>query len=363
MSERPLRVGVIGVGWAGQQHLKAYAKVPGVEIAALAGLEEDARAELVAEYGIARSLTRWEELLELDGLDAVSIAVPTFLHAPITIAALGRGLHVLAEKPLARTAAEGETMVRASRDAGRVLDVVFNHRRRGDIQALRELIDAGRLGTPYYAKGWWMRRTGIPTLGSWFTQAELAGGGPLMDIGIHVLDYALYLLGNPEVTAVSASTYDLLGTAGFGSSPTSLKTGGNGAKTFDVEDLGTVFMRLADGGTLLLEASWAAHRMDADEFGITLFGTHGGAHLSVVDYTPTGDLQVFGDEDGAAVITPVTVKPGGGHDAVVADFVATVRSGAWEGHDGTAAARLARVIDACYQSAAEQREIRLDGGA
>jgi predicted dehydrogenase len=360
VSAQPLRVGVIGVGWAGEQHLKAYAKQPGVEIAALAGLEEDVREGFAAEYGIGESVARWEDLLELDGLDAVSICVPTFLHAPIAIDALGRGLHVLAEKPLARTAEEGEAMVQAARDAGRVLEIVFNHRRRGDIQAMREVVAAGRIGTPYYVKAWWMRRQGIPTLGSWFTQADLAGGGPLMDIGIHVLDYALFLLGNPEVSAVSASTYDLLGTSGFGSSKTALKSGADGPKTFDVEDLATVFMRLADGGTLLLEASWAAHRSsDLDEFGATLFGTHGGAHLSVVDYTPTGDLQVFGDEDGELVATPVGVEPGLGHGAVVADFVATVRSGEWAGHDGTAAARLARVIDACYRSAAEQREIRL----
>ena len=109
-------------------------------------------------------------------------------------------------------------MVAAARAAGRVLEVVFNHRRRGDIQALKGLIDEDRLGRVYYAKAWWLRRSGIPTPGSWFTQSELSGGGPLVDIGVHVLDYALFLLGNPAVTTVSASTYDLLGTNGFGAS-------------------------------------------------------------------------------------------------------------------------------------------------
>ena len=151
--------------------------------------------------------------------------MPTFLHAPIATAALARGLHVLCEKPIARTLEEAEAMVRAARDAGRVLDVVFNHRRRGDIQTLKEIVDEGRLGRPYYTKAWWMRRSGIPTLGSWFTQSQLAGGGPLMDIGVHVLDYALFLLGNPAVSAVSASTYDLLGRAGFGSSAESGEVG------------------------------------------------------------------------------------------------------------------------------------------
>jgi predicted dehydrogenase len=355
-----LRVGVIGLGWAGQQHIAAYAPLADAQVVAIAGLEEPIRSKLAGRHGIEHQVARWEDLIELDGLDAVSVAVPTFLHAPIAIAALQRGIHVLCEKPIALNGREADAMVQAARTAGRVLDVAFNHRQRGDIQKLKEAIDAGRLGRPYYAKAWWLRRTGIPTLGSWFTRAELAGGGPLVDIGVHVLDYSLFLLGNPEVRAVSASTYDLLASAGFGSSPTSRKTGATAAKTFDVEDLASVFMRLADGGTLLVEASWAAHRRDGDEFGITLYGTDAGAELIVDDYAPKGSLRIFTDDDGAAVATRVPVQPGRGHNAVVEQFVEKVRSGDWPRYDGSNAAALARVVDACYRSAAEQREIRLD---
>jgi predicted dehydrogenase len=286
--------------------------------------------------------------------------VPTFLHAPIAIAALQRGIHVLCEKPIALNAPQADAMVQAARTADRVLDVAFNHRQRGDIQKLKEVVDTGRLGRTYYAKAWWLRRTGIPTLGSWFTQAELAGGGPLVDIGVHVLDYSLFLLGNPEVVAVSASTYDLLATAGFGSDTSLIKTGTTGTPTFDVEDLASVFMRLADGGTLLVEASWAAHRRDGDEFGITLYGTDGGAELIVDDYAPKGSLRIFTDDGGAAIAARVPVQPGRGHKAVTEQFVERIRSGDWKQHDGSNAAALARVVDACYLSAAEQREIRLD---
>ena len=355
-----LRVGVVGLGWAGQQHIAAYDALPGAQVAAIAGLEEPMREELAARYRIEHHIARWEDLLDLDGLDAVSVAVPTFLHAPIAIAALERGIHVLCEKPIALNGPEADAMVRAARAADRVLEVAFNHRQRGDIQALKAVVDAGRLGHPYYAKAWWLRRTGIPTLGSWFTRAELAGGGPLVDIGVHVLDYSLFLLGNPEVVAVSASTYDLLATAGFGSSPDSNKTGATGDKTFDVEDLASVFMRLADGGTLLVEASWAAHRRDGDEFGITLYGTDGGAELIVDDYAPEGALRVFSDDGGSAVATTVPVKPGRGHQAVVEQFAEKVRAGGWNRYDGSGAAALAHIVDACYRSAAEQREIRLD---
>jgi predicted dehydrogenase len=361
-SRQALRVGVVGLGWAGQQHLAAYHARADTEIVALAGLEDRPRAKLAAKYGIDHAVAAWEDLLEVEGMDAVSVCVPTFLHAPIAIAALARGLHVLCEKPMALNAPEAERMVRAARKADRVLDVAFNHRQRGDIQKLKAVIDEGRLGRPYYAKAWWLRRTGIPTMGSWFTRAELAGGGPLVDIGVHVLDYSLFLLGNPEVVAVSASTYDLLATAGFGGSPTSNKTGAadGDAPHFDVEDLASVFMRLSDGATLLVEASWAAHRRDGDEFGITLYGTDGGAELIVDDYAPKGDLQVFGDDDGEAVATRVPVKRGRAHKAVIEQFVDKIHAGDWRQHDGSGAAALAQVVDACYRSAAEQREVRLD---
>jgi predicted dehydrogenase len=354
-----IRVGVIGVGWAGRQHLAAYEAQPGVEIAGLAGLEEPVRSALAEQYGIERHVDRWEDLLELDGLDAVSVAVPTFLHAPIAIAALERGLHVLSEKPIARNETEARAMVEAARAANRVLDVGFNHRQRGDIQKLKEVVDAGRLGRAYYIKAWWLRRSGIPGQGTWFTTAELAGGGPLVDIGVHVLDYSLFLLGSPTITAVSASTYDLLASAGFGFDHESTKTSIAGSSGFDVEDLATVFMRLEDGGTLLVEAGWAAHRADGDEFGVTLYGSKGGAELIVVDYAPSGSLTIFTDDDGVPAETRLTAPPGRGHKAVVEQFLDKLRSGRWEEHDGAWAIELARIVDACYESAAEQREIRL----
>jgi predicted dehydrogenase len=355
-----VRVGVIGLGWAGQQHIAAYDALPGVEVAAIAGLEDTTREALAEHYGIERHVADWEDLVALDGIEAVSIAVPTFLHAPIAIGAFERGLHVLSEKPIARNEAEGRAMVEAARAAGRVLDVGFNHRQRSDIHKLKEVIDAGRLGQLYYAKAWWLRRSGIPGLDSWFTTAELAGGGPLLDIGVHVLDYSLFLLGHPRITAVSASTYDLVASAGYGFHHKSTKTSVAGSSGFDVEDLATVFMRLEDGGTLLVETGWAAHRVDGDEFGITLYGSKGGAELIVVDLEPSGALTIFTDDHGVAAETRLNTPPGRrGHDAVVEQFLEKIRSGDWREHDGAGAVELARIVDACYRSAAEQREIRL----
>ncbi|MFN3923445.1 MAG: Gfo/Idh/MocA family protein, partial [Pseudarthrobacter sp.] len=242
---KELRVGVVGIGWAGQQHLMAYNGLDGVRIVALAGMEQDLRDSLQAEYAIPNAFADWKDMLEHGGLDAISVAVPTFLHAPIAIAALERGIHVLSEKPIARNAVEGQAMVDAARKAGRVLDVAFNHRRRGDIKALKGVIDEGGLGRPYYAKASWLRRSGIPTLGSWFTNPDLAGGGPLADIGVHALDYALHLLGEPKVVAVSAATHSELGPQGRGG--------------------GSAYSALASSHAFEVERPVVLHRNDEDE--------------------------------------------------------------------------------------------------
>jgi predicted dehydrogenase len=345
---RRLRVGVIGIGWAGQQHLAAYHATPNVDIVAIAGMEVDLLASLGAQYGVSSLFQRWEELVEVADLDAVSIAVPTFLHAPIAIAALKRGLHVLTEKPLARNSIEGQQMVDAARYAGRVLDVVFNHRLRGDIQTLGAIIRRGEIGRPYYAKASWMRRRGIPSRGGWFTNHEMAGGGPLVDIGVHVLDYALFLLEEPRVTAVSAVTYAELGH--------------RSVSGFEVEDFAAAFLRLSTESTLVLETSWAAFRDPADVIDFSVLGTDGGAELKAVGAakTPVADLSVYRDIDGEFADYKPQAEPGTAHAGVVENFVRVLRTpGEWAANDGSLALERARVIDACYQSAIENKEITL----
>ncbi|MER7080663.1 Predicted dehydrogenase [Saccharopolyspora kobensis] len=354
----PIRVGVIGIGWAGQQHLAAYRDLPDVEIVAIAGKEPELLRSLGEQYGATMLFESWEKLLEVPDLDAVSIAVPTFLHAPIAIAALKRGLHVLSEKPLARNGVEGQQMVEAARSAGRVLDVVFNHRLRGDIQALGEIIGRGDLGRPYYAKASWMRRRGIPLLGSWFTNQEMSGGGPLADIGVHVLDYALFLLGEPRVLSVNAVTYSELGHRGIGGMKR--ETADQSVSEYEVEDFAAAFVRLEGGATLVLETSWAAFRSPDDLIDFSVLGTDGGAELKAVGATKAavGDLHVYRDADGEIADYQPAAEPGRAHAGVVENFIDVLRDQArWPANDGSLALKRARVIDACYQSAAENKEI------
>jgi predicted dehydrogenase len=340
--------------------MKAYAELPGVDLVAVSGKEQALGTSLCEEFGVPLFLDDWTELLAHTDLDVISIALPTYLHAPVAIAGLERGLHVLTEKPMARSADEAAGMVQAARAAGRVLDVAFNHRRRGDIEALRDLIAGGRIGSPYHARASWMRRQGIPKLGSWFTNREMAGGGALLDIGVHVLDYALYALGEPKVHSVSAVTHAVLGSRGLGGSDR--ETALEGSSEFEVEDMAAAFLRFGDGGALMLETSWAAFRDPVDLMDIAVFGSDGGAELSIVGATAleAAEIRVFRDEAGRRADSLVPTKPGRGHIKVVDDFIAAVRTPeAWADHDGSRALVRAEIIDACYRSAAEGREIPL----
>lgn len=356
----PLRAGVVGLGWAGRQHMAAYDQIDGVELVALAGMESDQLALLGDQYGVERRHRDWRELVAAGELDLLSIATPTALHAPIAVAALEAGLHVLSEKPMAENGDVAQTMVDAARSADRVLEVSFNHRRRGDVQALKAVLDAGVLGEVYYAKAGWLRRAGIPGLGSWFTRLATAGGGPLMDIGVHMLDMSLHLLGEPSVTAATAATYAQFGPVGKGGAPAgaSAKTGVTD-DAFDVEDLSTAFLRLGGGGTLLLESSWAQY-IPHDQCYVTVYGSEGGASLEWGGGPGTYHrLNVWTEVQGMPAELQPAIGPDGGHLQCVLDFLAEVRAGDPAGHQGEEALARARVVDACYASAAQGREVVL----
>ncbi|MBO0796889.1 MAG: Gfo/Idh/MocA family oxidoreductase, partial [Ktedonobacteraceae bacterium] len=302
-SIQPIRVGVIGLGFGGETALKCYKQLPGVDIVSLAGMEEDKLEQLGETYKIPYLYRDYKDLLARDDIDAVSIALPNFLHAPAGIMALERGIHVLCEKPLARNSVEAESIVQAAIKANRVLKVVFNHRQRGDIQILKRYIDEGSLGTIYYAKASWMRSRGIPGAGSWFVSKERSGGGPLIDLGVHVLDMALFLLNEPEIVTASAMTYNHLGSNGVGFNAKALKSGAG--HDFEVEDLATAFLRTSQGTTLLLECSWATHSGAGDDYGITLYGTKGGAEIKAKNYSWEDTLRIYTDVAG----TPAEISP------------------------------------------------------
>ncbi|GAA3578724.1 Gfo/Idh/MocA family oxidoreductase [Microlunatus spumicola] len=359
---RRLRAGVVGFGWAGRQHMDAYVQHPDVELVAIAGLEDGPRRELGALYGIdaAGQFRGYQEMIADAGLDVISVATPTALHAPIAVAALDAGVHVLSEKPLAESAEKAASMVAAAHANDRVLDVSFNHRRRGDVKALKRLVDDGLLGDVYYAKAGWLRRSGIPGLGTWFTQRSLAGGGPLMDIGVHMLDMALHLMGEPRAEAVSAATYAEFGPRGRGgSSGAAQGARADGTGAYEVEDLSTAFVRLSGGATLLLEASWASY-VERDQLYLVLYGSEGGAVLGSPDVWNEPQLRVLTDVHGiAAELMPLLPKDGL-HAEAVDDFVAKVQQADRSGLHGDELLSRSVIVDAAYRSAEQHREVVIE---
>lgn len=357
-----LRVGVIGCG-AGIFHLEGYAEEPRAKVVAIAGLDDRCRV-LAKRFDVPRIYRDYHELLEQDDIDAVSIAVPNSLHMPVAVAALDAGKHVLIEKPLARFESEGQLMVDAAERNGKILAIAFQRRARHDIEIVRDQIKAGNFGNIYYSKAFWMRRSGIPGWGSWFTSKEAAGGGPLIDLGVHVLDMALYVLGNPKVVSVSAAIYAEIGPQGKGNWVGRTQTNSpDGTQAYEVEDLATAFLRFEDGGTLLLEASWASFTEMDDDFGIQVYGSQGGARIFSHKYADTGTLQIFsGIGDTSQDSSPRLVSRNG-HAHIIRGFVDGILEGKPVSPDGREGLDRVRLIDAIYRSAELGKEIRIDSQA
>ena len=358
MSTTELRAAVIGLGWAGQQHVKAYQALPGVNVVAIADSEPVLLAQVQEEYRIESAFNDYREMLEQGELDVVSVATPNFAHAEPTIDALDRRLHVLVEKPLARTYAEGSSMVQAAERNDRVLQVMFNQRFRPDVQVMKRFIDDGGLGDIYHVKSRWLRRSGIPGRGrKWFVSRELSGGGPLIDLGVHMLDMALYAMGEPAVEAVCGASYSTLGQR--------FVTDLYGADaTYEVEDFSTAFIRVAGGRTLELEASWATYRENGDFMNLMLYGDRGGAEMCTRNYRSEGSVRFYVDAAGVpAEIVPEVPAAGSGipgHRQAASIFIDRVLSGHFDAHRGREGLLRTWIIDAIYHSAKEGREIRLD---
>jgi predicted dehydrogenase len=354
-----LRIGVIGCG-AGIFHLEGYAEEPRAKVVAIAGLDTDRCESLSHQFDVPRVYRDYQDLLAQDDIDAVSVAVPNILHLPVALAAFEAGKHVLIEKPLSRNAEEGVRMVEAAKEHDRLLGISFQRRTRHDVKLLHDAVANGEFGRIYYSKAWWMRRSGIPGLGSWFTSKEAAGGGPLIDLGVHVLDMILYILGNPKVTSVSANTYAEIGPTGRGGWVGRARQQMSDDQTYEVEDLATAFLRLEDGGTLLLEASWAAFTEMGDDFGVQLYGSEKGARIFSKNYALTDTLDIyegFGD-------TTMDAKPRlvarQGHAEIIRGFVDAILEGTPLTPDGYEGLDRVRLIDAIYRSAELGREIVID---
>ena len=352
-----VKVAVIGLG-VGMAHAKGYLATPEAELYAVCDVDAQRLQERGDQLGVPRErqFTSLEELLALPDLQAVSVGLPNFLHAPVAIQAMRAGKHVLCEKPLAASPQEAAEMVRTAQECGRKLMVCFNYRFRDDTRWLMSLRQDGKLGNVYFARAGWIRCAGIPGAGSWFTQKAMAGGGPLIDLGVHILDLALWLMGYPKPVAVSGTAYAAFGPLGKKSWGNRKATGG-----YDVEDLAAGFVRFENGAAMQIEASWAAHTTpNRDEYFVNLYGTEGGCELDVPNYTDRDTVRYFTEQGGI----PVQVKPHivtrGGHERAVAHFIHCIQTDTPPEASGEQGLALMKIIDGLYRSAAAGREVEID---
>ena len=206
------RVGIIGAGKMCQGgHLPAYDKIDECEIVAICDINEDRLYSFKDRYPKAKLYTDFREMIEAEELDCVDICTPNNIHSIAAIYALEHGIHVLTEKPDAINASEAEKMKAAAEKSGKVLMAIRNNRYRPTTKFLKEFIANGEMGEIYAGRCGWIRRRGIPGWGGWFTDKEQSGGGPLIDLGVHLIDLAMYIMGNPKPITVSGSTYSKFG--------------------------------------------------------------------------------------------------------------------------------------------------------
>ncbi|MGB8644152.1 MAG: Gfo/Idh/MocA family oxidoreductase [Anaerolineae bacterium] len=355
-----IRIGIVGSG-IGADHARALALVPGAEVVAMAGTGSKRTRVVAAELGIPHVYDDWREMLDRERLDALTIGAPNSFHAPIAVTALQKGLHVLCEKPLADTLAGAEQIARAAHASDRVFMMAFNLRYRPDSQACKAAVARGQLGQCYYARAGWMRASGIPGIGSWFTLKALAGGGPVIDLGVHVLDLSLWMLGHPQPVSVAAATYAMLGPQGRGGMGGGRFVSGQGG--YEVEDLAAAFIRFANGLTLSVEVSWASYGHIADGYYVQLYGDAGGVELDGTDRTRSDTVRLYGEGQGQRVeVHPAQAQDErqGGHNGVAQEFIAAIREGRASSapvEDGLATQR---IIDAIYRSAMAKSEVKVE---
>jgi predicted dehydrogenase len=348
-------VGIVGLGGIGNHHAS---KLSGRGANLVGGMDIDANARrrFHEEFGVHAYES---EAALYEECDAVLITTPNRFHEQYATSALEADLDVLLEKPLAHTVESAERIAAAARDAEGFCMVGFNNRFAEPVQVIKSYQDEGRFGETTHVEANYVRRRGVPGRGSWFTSSEVAGGGALIDIGVHAVDLALYFLDHPEIVEVSGETRSEFGKR---DDYTFVHMWGDdsGADGFDVEDSASAFIRAADGNTVSLEVAWATNRPTNDDFVIR--GTEAGATFDRGSNELTiHEASAFDDDHHHLSDTEVETREGDSHGAEQAAFLdAVAASEAPEMNTVDEALAVQRVIDAIYRSSERGEAVRLD---
>jgi predicted dehydrogenase len=268
---RKLRVAIIGCGGISPTHLGSLKEMPEVELVAAVDTEPARLATTEEKFGITELFTDWKKMLARIKPDAVTICTPNAIHAAPTIDCLNTGAHVIVEKPMAMNPAQCKQMIAAAKKNKKLLAVGFQYRFHPNTEFLLRARDDGRFGKIMFVKCQALRRRGIPNWGV-FGQKKLQGGGPMIDIGVHVIEMAHYLLGSPNPVAAAGNTWTYMGNK---KSDVASQWPGWDFKTYTVEDLAIGQIRFDNGAIMQIEAAFAAH-IKEDVWNFIVIGEKGG---------------------------------------------------------------------------------------
>ena len=352
---KKVRIGVIGVGSIGTVHTKAYAKVPDAEVVAMCDILPDRLKAKAAEFGIAKTYTDYKKLLADKQIDAVSVCVPNNMHAPIAIAALNAGKHVMLEKPMTLNPDLARDIIAARDKSGKQLQMGMVWRQKDEAQLVKQMISEGKLGKIYQIRVKLIRRRGIPGLGGWFTTKACSGGGGLIDIAVHFLDLVMWATDYWDPTRVSAKVYSKFGSPikdyhyiSMWAGPPKLDG------TFDVDDYAAGFVRFGKKATLSFEVAWACNA--DDECYVEFLGDKGGVKCGSNSGTTTFRTEVGGK------IADLDLRYDNSSDGFVIElskFVAAVQGKGEVPATGEQGLVAMRLLDAIYRSSEKDCEVKV----
>ena len=353
------KVGLIGLGGIAKgSHMPAYQRMDNVELAAICDIQPHKIEIFKEKFSISDDVpafTDYHDLFEVEGLDYVDICTPNYLHSIIAVEALKKGLHVFTEKPDAVSVAEVTRMKDAAEESGKTLMAMRNNRHRATAKYLKKYIADGKMGDVYCGRCGWIRRRGIPGKGGWFTTKEQSGGGPLIDLGVHMIDLAIWLMGNPTPVAVTGCTYTKFADNEVADSVHSAFGDKKADGIFDVEDLAMGFIRFDNGACMQIEFSWASNIGKEENF-VELRGTKSGAKIS-----SRGGLEIFSEEYGQLTdLIPKADDEKGipQHEANLRHFL-DVLGGAEPDFVPVQGVNMIKILEAMYKSAELGHEILL----
>lgn len=334
-----VRIGIIGLG-VGKWHLDSYLKTANAEVIALCDANEERLKKIGTEAKVARLYTDIGSILRDKDVDAVSVCLPNFLHAKAAAAALKSGKHVLCEKPLAASVADGKKIVAAAKKSGKKCMVAMKFRFTPEAHTISAELRKGALGEVYYGYTHYLRPIGgIPTgAGNWFITKSKSGGGALIDNGVHLLDVNWYLMGCPKPVMAFGSTY-----AKFGPTLPGIK------ESFDVEDFGCGLIRFENGASIYLDNAWAS--MVADTLiGLRVLGTKGGATM--------WPFSIVTHKDGKNVAATPDLT-GGKFQTQFEHFVECIRSDSEPISPVGQGLDMLKMLDAIYVSSRTGKAVRI----